>query len=103
MINNIRQKNQCLNICYECIEECEFNIDEQFVDTELGGTWIRIGNEWGLYKDGICMGIVTIEEGNSRIRKLKIRASLQTLKNEIKKAFLNDMQKIKDFFKRWII
>lgn len=100
-MDNEQRKGSCYNVCRDCVEECEFNKDEQFIDTELGGTWIRIGNEWGLYKDGICMGTVTVEKGNSRIRKLKIRASLQTLKNEIKKAFLSDVRKIKEFFKRW--
>lgn len=99
MMDNLRWKNQCLNICHECIEDCEFNKDEQFVDTELGGTWIKIGNEYGLYVNGVCIGIVKVD--SFRIQQLKLRIALNDCKEAIKKAFWNDLRKIKEFFRRW--
>lgn len=93
-------RGSCYNVCRDCVEDCEFNKDEQFVDTDLGGTWIRIGNEFGLYdKDGICRG--TVEANNFRIRQLRLRKALAELISEIKKAFLNDVRKIKEFYKKW--
>ena len=74
--------------------------DEQFVDSELGGTWIRSGNEFELYdKDGICRGTVKAE--NFRIWQLRLRKAFTELINEIKKVFLSDWRKIKDFFSKW--
>ena len=84
------------NVCHDCNQDCEFNKTERLIDANFNKVWIKTGNKWEIYKDGVCM--ISLRDGDFYIQKLKFKQAWKEFKAELKEAFIKDILRLK----RWL-